>query len=244
MTMTSDVRRVPMDADTAVPPSDEAIARGQAMGAYVPTIGRGFINERHRGYSDYPTRNGVAIDHPIFGWLRRGDALKLYEMAYFSRGDILELGTYKGLSSAVMAEAVLDAGSGASIVTVEMDQGYAHAARLAHRERNLNNIVYRVGDAKECLDRFIRKERKFGFAFIDHSHRYRPTKEVCTRLGSLLMPGAFALFHDFADARNLDPANDEYDVVRAVRDHLPQSFRFAGMSGCCALYRFAGDRTG
>ncbi|MCB1500224.1 MAG: class I SAM-dependent methyltransferase [Bauldia sp.] len=242
--MTPDERRTPTDAAAAAPPTDAAIAGGQAVGAYRPTIGKDFINERHRGYSVYPTRDGVAIDHPVFGWLRRGDALKLYEMAYFSPGDILDLGTHKGLSSTVMAEAVFDAGSGASIVTLEINEEYSGVARRAHRERRLTNIDYRVGDAAKHLDTFVGEGRKFGFAFVDHSHRYGPTKEACIRLGKLLMPGGFVLFHDYADPRNADPGNDEYDVVRAVRDHLPPSFRFAAMSGCCALYEFTGDGSG
>jgi predicted O-methyltransferase YrrM len=183
------------------------------------------------------------IDHPVFGWLRREDALKLYEMAHFSHGDVLELGTHRGLSSTVMAEALLDAGSGYSVVTLETNEQYAAEAKRAHRQRNLYNIAYRVGDATKVLDRFMRRGRRFGFAFVDHSHRYTPTKDVCVRLDRLLIPGGYVLFHDYADPRNMDPKNLEYDVVRAVREHLPASFRFAGMSGCCALYEFDGKGT-
>jgi len=227
-------------ADKFDHPSDEAIARGDALGHYVPTIGKGFINQRHRSYSVYPVRGGV-IDHPVSGWLRREDALKLYEMAHFSIGNVLELGTHKGLSATIMAEALLDAGSGYSLVTLEINEEYVREARRAHRERNLHNIAYRVGDAAKVLNRFVRKGRRFGFVFVDHSHRYAPTRDACLRLDRLLIPGGYALFHDYVDPRNAYPENAEYDVVRAVRDHLPGSFRFAGIFGCCALFEFRGD---
>ena len=44
------------------------------------------------------------------GWLLPADACKLYELAYFN-GDVLEIGTYRGLSSAVMAHAITNSGA-------------------------------------------------------------------------------------------------------------------------------------
>jgi predicted O-methyltransferase YrrM len=221
-------------------PTDEEVATGKAVRDYAPTLSDGLINDHHRALAEMSLRDDSVIDHPIFGWLRPGDALKLYEMAYYSGGDILEIGTHKGLSSFVMAEALKDAGSSHRVVTIDIEAEYSLEARKAHAARAIDNVVYKVGNAPVFLDRFISKGRKFGFAFVDHSHKYKPTQKVCERLPALLLPGSFVFFHDFADPRNVDPDVRAYDVIRAVKDHLPASFEFRGISGCSALYRFAG----
>jgi predicted O-methyltransferase YrrM len=217
-------------------------------GPYQPNYPiRGFLNSHHEYLSnlrDNPLLNLTApglLDHaqgqPIEGWLWRADALKLYEMAYFAEGDILELGTYKGLSTCVMAQAILDSGRAARIVSVDIgDHGWRTNAM---RTRVLHVIDFRLGDASEHLNNLIAEGRRFGFGFIDHSHTYTDVARVCPRLSSVLRVGSFAQFHDYADGRNgTDP---DYGVWQAVRDTLPQEFEFAGIYGCSGLYRFVGS---
>src|SRR5262249_44886716 len=79
----------PAEIGTRIPPYRRTIA------------GPGFINEHHRFFAVCPVKEEILIDIDIPGWLRREDALKLYEMAYFTNGHILELGTYQGLSTAI-----------------------------------------------------------------------------------------------------------------------------------------------
>src|SRR5512139_4237922 len=56
----------------------------------------------------------------IQGWLRRDDALKLYEMAYYAKDDILELGSYHGLSTTIMANAIRQSPLKKKIHTVDL----------------------------------------------------------------------------------------------------------------------------
>ena len=85
---------------------------GESYPPYQPTydFGSKFINEHHKFYSECPVdaENKVSIKLDISGWLRRDDALKLYELAYFCNGDVMELGTYQGLSTSIMAKAFDD----------------------------------------------------------------------------------------------------------------------------------------
>jgi hypothetical protein len=70
-----------------------------------------FINQSHHRLALSALHDSSdMINIGIEGWLLPADALKLYEMAYFCGGDILELGTYKGLSTSIMAEASRDSG--------------------------------------------------------------------------------------------------------------------------------------
>jgi hypothetical protein len=55
-----------------------------------------FINSFHGSLAVSIGPSGM-IDIGVEGWLLPADALKLYELAYFCYGDILELGTYRGL---------------------------------------------------------------------------------------------------------------------------------------------------
>ena len=50
-------------------------------------------------------RSGVPfnIDLGIDGYLQIGDARKIYELAFFTPGDVLELGTHYGLSASIIA---------------------------------------------------------------------------------------------------------------------------------------------
>ena len=59
-----------------------------------------FIDDAHAALANAPTKHGM-IDIGIAGWLLPEDACKLYEIVYFSGGDCLELGTFRGLSASV-----------------------------------------------------------------------------------------------------------------------------------------------
>jgi len=202
-------------------------------------VGPEFINEHHRFFACCPVKEEILIDMGIPGWLRREDALKLYEMAYFTRGPILELGTYQGLSTAILTQAAKDTGKGKLITSVDLDpRGIAEAERHL-KQRGLDTYVRLVcAEATQFCHELINNQQTFGFVFIDHSHAYRDVGEICQLLPALLPAGGFCLFHDFNDVRNNDVSNLDYGVSRAVYDALSMEvFDFYGIYGCTALYR-------
>lgn len=214
-----------------------------AVPPYRPTyeISGEYINEQHRSYSTCPAKEGL-IDLGIDGWLRPQDALKLYELAFFAPGPILEIGSYHGLSTSILARAVADSGPESSdrrIVSVELDPA-AQAVARAHLERLglAGNVELVQSDAHAyCLKAAAAGER-FAFAFIDHDHAYASVLEVCRELPGLTLPGAFCLFHDWLDARNFEPEDADYGVFGATRDGLdPREFPFYGVFGVAGLYR-------
>jgi cephalosporin hydroxylase len=201
------------------------------------------INRSHAYYHVCPTK-GICIDVGIPGWLRREDALKLYELAYFADGDILELGTSRGLSTSIMALAVQDSGTNRAILSVDINKAYSEQARRYLTDLNLQKAVtLSVGDGGEVCAKLLSEERKFAVAFIDHSHAYEHVAQVCEFLPDLVSSGGFCLFHDFNDRRNTDrvsvgESGNEYGVYHAVRRHLdPRQFEFYGVYGCCGLFR-------
>lgn len=87
-----------------------------------------FIDKDHAFYATCPMKEHL-IDVGIEGWLRQEDALKLYEMAYFAQGPILELGSYHGLSTSILSLANYNSGLTKEIFSVEL--GPSSHCRLA-----------------------------------------------------------------------------------------------------------------
>ncbi|MBZ5556874.1 MAG: class I SAM-dependent methyltransferase [Acidobacteriia bacterium] len=205
-----------------------------------------FIDQAHARIASHPLLNGLLIQlpngpngAPVPGWLQRADALKLYELAYFSAGDILELGSFHGLSAMIMSMAVQEARRSIRIHTVDLDSSCTEqaVANLA-----LNGLAEHVDvacdEAGRAIKRLASESRKFGFTFVDHSHAYEPVLEVCKSVHQVLLPGSFVLFHDFNDPRNRNAGDGGYAVYQAVMDGLPGDlFDFYGIYGCAALYR-------
>jgi predicted O-methyltransferase YrrM len=84
--------------------------------------------------------NGKNIDLNIDGWLIREDALKLYEMAYFCQKAIIELGTYHGLSTYIMAKAAQNSPYEKPISSVDISLDALAVARENLRGLNVNLI--------------------------------------------------------------------------------------------------------
>lgn len=213
---------------------------------YVPTFGfDGFLNKEHQAWATWPLTPDRIIDHPIFGWLRRADALKLYEMAALCQGDILELGTHQGLSSHIMAQALRSFGDTGKrrIYTVDLDEPCVRQARLNLATEIAEGLVdARLGEAGDVCRSYIAQGKRFGFVFVDHSHYYGPMREVCQLLGQLVEPGGFVLFHDFTDPRSAFPEQGkpepDFGVLAACVKALPKpEFEYFGAFGCAGLYR-------
>lgn len=236
---TGRVMPVHQNADSWIPPAE----LGARIPPYRPTFDfDSFINERHRSFSTCAVHNRITIDVGIPGWLRREDSLKLYEMAYFAEGDILELGCYHGLSTSILAQAVRDSGTQKFIVSIDQEEGHLASAEKHLAARGLGRYVRLLsGDGTNVCQRIIAENTRFTFAFIDHSHKYSDMVEICKLLPSLLTEGGFCLFHDFNDGRNNDPLQTDYGVLQAVCDSLSaDEFDFYGIFGCAALYRKSG----
>jgi predicted O-methyltransferase YrrM len=171
-----------------------------------------FINAEHAAFATCPTRDGM-IDIGIDGWLLPADAQKLYEIAYFSPGDVLELGTFRGLSTSVLLRAAVAAGHDNKILSIDLDP-LAQAAGRAGADRVVD------------------------VCFIDHSHRYEHVLSACRVLHHTVRRGGFCLFHDYNDPRNASTDHDDYGVWQGVNEGLDRHrFEFWGVFGCLGLFR-------
>jgi len=200
-----------------------------------------FIDDAHRLLGERLHETGM-IDLGIEGWLLPADAYKLYEMAYFSPGDILELGSYRGLSATVMNRACTANGRAQVIVSIDLD---AHALELARSQvrgqAGGERAHFFAADAEAAVRNLAAAKRQFGFAFVDHSHQYDHVFGVCAQLHRVVEIGGFALFHDFNDPRNIAESAPHYGVYQGVMDGLrPDRWEFWGIYGCSGLFHRIG----
>jgi predicted O-methyltransferase YrrM len=179
---------------------------------------------------------GGLLGSVIPGWLRRPDALKLYEMAYFADGDVLEVGSYRGLSAGILSRANRNSPRPKTVSSVDTSLRSVLLTRWNLLRMGLHRgVQVRRASALSAIEAFAAAGRRFAFVFVDHSHTYEAIHAFCSRLSEVLSKGGFCLFHDFNDPANRGGA---YGVYRAVLDALPQDdYTFHGIYGCSALYR-------
>jgi cephalosporin hydroxylase len=209
---------------------------------YLPTYPgfRYYIDDYHfyLGTAPLNPRNQVTIDIGVDGWLFPSDASKLYEMAYFADGPILELGTFRGLSATVIANAMSRSHPDKTLVTIDIDPEHVKNAEEGFRTREVparERVTFLAADAVVQTAAFANEGKQFAFAFVDHSHSYAHMLPTCRRLAEIIRPGGFVLFHDYNDLRNSRKDHD-WGVYQAVRDGLT-GFRFYGIYGCTGLFR-------
>jgi predicted O-methyltransferase YrrM len=231
----------------------ESFLRLDAVGTVIPpyrptfAFSGDFVDEDQHHLARCPLKDGILIQlensrwagQTIRGWLRREDALKLYEIAYFSKGNILELGSFHGLSTSILSRANRNSPHPKRVESVDSSPRSILMTEWNLRRQGLKRGVSTfVGDALAAVRRRAERGARFGMVFVDHSHAYGPVYEVCRELRKIVTDGAFCLFHDFNDPRNYDPADEDHGVYQAVVDGLaPADFEFFGLYGCLAMYR-------
>lgn len=213
---------------------------GKHWHPFLPTFSYpgAYINEHHRFFAECPQK-GALIDIGIKGFLLSADALKLYELAYFSRGDVLELGCYHGLSTHILAMAICDSGTQKKLVTNDLfPEAIDITGALLQKHHYDSFSSFRCGDAADVCRQLVGEKRHFDCVFIDHSHTYEAVTAVCKVLGDIVTPGGMCLFHDYNNEWNADPNNHDYGVWQAVQENLPRElFDFYGSYGCTGLFR-------
>ena len=162
-------------------------------------------------------RRAVESVEALPGWLLEGDAAALYDLAHGARGPILEVGTYRGKSTVLMATALRDAGLDGPVVSLDVDAaGLREAAAELSRRDLADARRARQGNAEALL----RAHPAFtpAFVFLDGDHSRRGVARDLRALRDRVPAGAPILLHDYHDARNADPAEPDYGVPQAVEE--------------------------
>jgi predicted O-methyltransferase YrrM len=183
----------------------------------------------------------VAAPDGVQGWLTGEQAARLAEAAARvpDGGRIVEIGSYHGRSTIVLARA------GGSVVAIDPHAGNdrgpqqwtgtAEEGQSDHETfvRNLRaaGVAERVRHVRrpsqEALDAV---EGPVDLLYVDGAHRFRPAAADIVRWGDRVAPGGTLLIHD---------AFSSVGVTLAVGRHLlaGRRFRYVGRSGSLAEYR-------
>lgn len=164
---------------------------------YAPTWDWGgeFLGDRHRLLpQEMP---------PIDGLMYPQDALKLYELAWFSPGPILEIGTYHGLSAAVMARSLDHSDNPQPIYSLDVD-----AAALSQARQNLSSqgLLDRVTLAEGSVRDLVRVLPDFRptLVFVDGDHTLWGVISDLKVLQEIVPKGGIVAMHDYEGYQNTD----------------------------------------
>lgn len=126
------------------------------------------------------------IQHDIQGWMHIDEAKVLWQsVQMFS--NCLELGTYQGLSTWIIAQA----NPNCKITTVDIFED--NTSKAKHNCRDLDNIEYVTADSNDWL---AKCGRKFDWVFVDHSHENFYMDQTIMALRHCLLDEHIVLLHD------------------------------------------------
>ena len=170
------------------------------------------------------------------GLLRPEDEEKLYELAAETGGPILEIGTYRGRSTTIMALGARS-GAGALLVSVDVDPAAQRAASAALVSHGVGERVLLIRGSSAAALRRLRGLRP-ALTFVDGDHSAAGVRRDLEVLERVVPHDGLLLFHDFADPRNADPSVPEIGVHDAIRaSWVERDCEFLGEHGACGLYR-------
>ena len=154
------------------------------------------------------------IPKSIVGWMYPFELLYLYQIAkmlaeWGVEGDLLEVGSYKGLSASALGQAgkltcvdTFDGGEGIvpGFGRAEFDQ--------AMRTMDLHPRVL-VGPSADILGNLVVWGERFRLVFVDASHEYANVKIDLALSWTLLSPGGFLVADDYVGFPDVTAACDE-----------------------------------
>ena len=194
--------------------------------------------------------NGLPFDAAaldgVEGWLSGDQAHRLHDIAtgVAPPGRIVEIGSFRGRSTIVLAKAASD---GVEVIAIDPHAGTDRgpqeietdtATGESDHERFLANLARagvrgRVRHLRSfSQDALAEVDGDIDVLYVDGAHRYRPARDDIARWGERVKPGGMMLIHD---------SFSSIGVTAAILRHLVWSreFAYVGRTASLAEYRRA-----
>lgn len=180
----------------------------------------------------------------VEGWLSRDQAHRLWERARLvpPAGRIVEIGSFRGRSTAVLATA---APNDAEVVAIDphagSDRGPQEIEAEAERGEQ-DHVAFRENLRRAGVEDQVRHLRamsndaldqlpgRIDLLYVDGAHRYRPASDDIVNYGAQVQEGGTMLVHDAFNAIGVMLAQLRLLV-------LSDGWRYVGRSGSLAEYR-------
>jgi SAM-dependent methyltransferase len=185
--------------------------------------------------------SALAAAEGVEGWLTEDQARRLFERAR-EGGRIVEIGSFRGRSAIVMAQAAGDRGE---LVAIDphagSDRGPQEIAPDAGRGDS-DFDAFHANLVRAGVDDRVRHLRRFSedalgevtgpldLLYVDGAHRYGPARNDLARWGARVRPGGHMLVHDSFSSVGVTLA-----ILRLLL--VGGEFRYVGRSGSLAEYR-------
>jgi len=122
------------------------------------------------------------------------ELVELFETSKKSKGVILELGSFRGVSTIVMAKAT-------NRKVIAVDPFIAHGTISQNKQNFLNNIRrFEVENQIELIEDFSKNfniKGPLGLLLIDAEHTYEGVKHDYNKFAPLVEDGGYIVMHDF-----------------------------------------------
>jgi SAM-dependent methyltransferase len=185
--------------------------------------------------------SALAAAEGVEGWLTADQARRLFERAR-EGGRIVEIGSFRGRSAIVMAQAAGDRGE---LVAIDPHAGGDRGPREIAAEAGRGDADFDAFHAnleRAGVEGRVRHVRRFSadalgevtgpldLLYVDGAHRYGPARDDLARWGARVRPGGHMLVHDSFAAVGVTLA-----ILRLLL--VGGEFRYLGRSGSLAEYR-------
>jgi predicted O-methyltransferase YrrM len=158
-------------------------------------------------------RSGLTIGYP--GW----NFLYYCVLCSLSRempNVIIETGTNIGCSTIVLAQALLDSGLPGHVDSVELDQRNHEQAKINTMAAGVASVVtLHLGDSKNFLQEFVKKQPSIRFVFLDGSHAQSDVVREFEIIHPFLRDESIVFFDN---TFRLDPGDPDQKVNGALKE--------------------------
>jgi hypothetical protein len=178
----------------------------------------------------------------VEGWLTEAQARRLEARAAAARGAIVEIGSFRGRSTIVLARA---APADAQVIAIDPHAGsdrgpqeYAADAARGQADHDAFHANLAAAGVAEHV-RHVRKpsadalgdvDSEIALLYVDGAHRFAPARDDIARWGARVEPGGAMLVHDAFSSIGVTGALLLECVARGGR------WRYAGRTGSLAEY--------
>jgi predicted O-methyltransferase YrrM len=137
-------------------------------------------------------------------------------------GCVIEIGSWRGRSTTMLAMALRGANSDALLISIDPHATHPHNlehVRLALRQIGEEDRLVQLKMPSDRASRFLRPGSA-SFIFVDGNHEYDQVVADFEHYRELLAPGGCMLFHDYGYGPHNGLPEADPDVRRAVDDHV------------------------